>query len=160
MEIEKNKEKLNKVDKGKVIEKKADEVNYIEEIMLIQRLLKGRKEQNLMYQGKLKRAELIKELRDADYYKSISNNNEEEINKNDNYLDKLTNGLIDAIQGHTVSQNLDYLSKEMKRANQEKLINTIVNKAEDERRKREAEEMGKRQAENLTRSKNKKISLK
>jgi hypothetical protein len=152
-EIERNKEKLNKIDKGKVIEKKADDVNYIEEIMLIQRLLKGRKEQNLMYQGKLKRAELIKELRDADYYKSISNNNnEEDVNKNDNYLDKLTNGLIDAIQGHTVSQNLDYLSKEMKRSNQEKLINTIVNKAEDERRKREAEEMGKRQAENLIRS--------
>lgn len=151
-EIEKSKENKNKGDKNKINDKKPDEVNFLEEIMLIQRLLKGRKEQNLMYQGKLKRAELIKELRDADYYKSIISPAEEEINKNENYLDKLTNGLIDAIQGSSVSQNLDYLSKEMVRINQEKLINTIVNQAEDERRRREAEEMGKRQAEHLIRN--------
>lgn len=152
-EIERNRENKNKADKNKVVEKKPDEVNFIEEIMLIQRLLKGRKEQNMMYQGKLKRAELIKELRDADYYKSIAASTEEDSStKNENYYDKLTNGLIDAIQGNVVSQNMDYLSKEMVRINQEKLINSIVNKAEDERRKREAEEMGRRQAENLIRN--------
>jgi hypothetical protein len=144
-------ENKNKGDKEKKTEQKSDEVNIIEEIILLQRLLKGRKEQNLMYQGKFKRAELIKELRAADYWKSAGAS-EEENALLDNYVDKLTNGVIDAIQGTSISQNLDYLSKEMIRINQEKMINAIVHKAEDVRRKREAEEMGKRQAENLLRN--------
>ena len=132
-------------------ETKVDEVNIVEEIILIQRLLKGRKEQNLMYQGKFKRTELIKELRAADYWKLAGATEEENIIL-DNYVDKLTNGVIDAIQGDSISKNLDYLSKEMIRVNQEKMIGAIVNKAEDIRRKREAEEMGKRQAEHLIRN--------
>lgn len=144
-------ENKHKGDKEKKIEVKSDDVNIVEEIILLQRLLKGRKEQNLMYQGKFKRAELIKELRAADYWKSAGAS-EEENALLDNYVDKLTNGVIDAIQGTSISQNLDYLSKEMIRINQEKMINAIVHKAEDVRRKREAEEMGKRQAENLLRN--------
>lgn len=141
----------NKENKEKKVEVKTDDVNIIEEIILLQRLLKGRKEQNLMYQGKFKRTELIKELRAADYWKS-NGVTEEENTVLDNYVDKLTNGIIDAVQGSSISQNLDYLSKEMIRINQEKTINAVVHKAEDIRRKREAEEMGKRQAENLLRN--------
>ena len=55
-------ENKHKGDKEKKVEVKSDDVNIVEEIILLQRLLKGRKEQNLMYQGKFKRAELIKEL--------------------------------------------------------------------------------------------------
>jgi hypothetical protein len=139
-----------KENKEKKVEQKVEEVNIAEEIILLQRLLKGRKEQNSMYQGKFKRTELIKELRAADYWKSAGASEEENIIL-DNYVDKLTNGVIDAIQGNSISQNLDYLSKEVTRINQEKMINAVVNKAEDIRRKREAEEMGKRQAENLLR---------
>lgn len=152
LEIEKNKEKLSKVDKNKAVERKIEEVDFVEEILLIQRLLKGRKEQNLMYQGKIKRAELIKELRDADYFKEIAGSTEDDNKESDNYLDKLTNGLIDSIQGSVISQSLDFLAKEKKRFQQEKLVNVIINKAEDERRKREADEMGRRQAEGLIRS--------
>jgi hypothetical protein len=152
LEIEKNKEKMSKVDKNKAVERKVDEVDFIEEIILIQRLLKGRKEQNLMYQGKIKRAELIKELRDADYFKEIAGSTDEDnVKESENYLDKLTNGLIDSIQGSVISQSLDFLAKEKKRIQQEKLVNVIINKAEDERRKREADEMGRRQAEGLIR---------
>lgn len=152
LEIEKNKEKMSKVDKNKAVERKIDEVDFIEEIILIQRLLKGRKEQNLMYQGKIKRAELIKELRDADYFKEIAGSTDEDnVKESENYLDKLTNGLIDSIQGSVISQSLDFLAKEKKRIQQEKLVNVIINKAEDERRKREADEMGRRQAEGLIR---------
>jgi hypothetical protein len=43
------------------------------------------------------------------------------------------------------------LSKEMKRIKEEQKISIIVNHAENERRKREAEEMGRRQAENIQR---------
>lgn len=124
----------------------------LEDIMMIQRLFRGRKEQNRMYEGKIKRAELIKELRSADYWKSAGTT-EEEKDKIDAYLDKLTNGLIDAIQGQQISQSLDFLSKEMIRIRQEQKIAMIVNQAENERRRREAEEMGRRQAEEIIRDK-------
>ena len=102
LEEEKNREIMKKKEEKKAVEVKSNDVDYIEEIMLIQRLLKGRKEQNLMYKGKLKRRELIKELREADSYKQMSeetNVNISESNKYDNkinYYDKLTNSLIDA----------------------------------------------------------------
>ena len=105
-----------------------------------------------MYEGKIKRAELIKELRSVEYWKSAGIS-EKENEIYDAYLDKLTNGLIDAIQGQQISQSLDYLSKEMIRIRQEQKITLIVNQAENERRKREAEEMGRRQAEEIVRDK-------
>ena len=140
-------ESKNKVEKPKVTEKKAED---FEEIILFQRLLRGRKEQNLMHEGKSKRAELIKELRSADYYKQAGAS-EEEHKLMDNYVEKLMNGVVDAIQGQNISQTLDFLSKELVRKREEMKINAIVNKAEDERRRREAEEMGRRQAEDLLR---------
>jgi hypothetical protein len=133
-------------------EKVDDKIAVLEEIMLIQRLLRGRKEQNKMYEGKIKRAELIKELRSVEYWKSAGAT-EKEKDMYDAYLDKLTNGLIDAFQGQQISQTLDYLSKEMIRIRQEQKIALIVNQAENERRKREAEEMGRRQAEEIIRDK-------
>jgi hypothetical protein len=136
-----------KVEKPKIIEKKAEDY---EEIILFQRLLRGRKEQNLMHEGKSKRAELIKELRSADYYKTAGATDEE--NKLlDNYVEKLMNGVVDALQGQNISHSLDFLSKELIRKKEEMKINAIVNQAENERRKREAEEMGRRQAEELLR---------
>jgi hypothetical protein len=137
----------NKVEKPKIADKKAED---FEEIILFQRLLRGRKEQNCMHEGKSKRAELIKELRSANYYKEAGAS-EEENKLLDNYVEKLMNGVIDAIQGQSISQTLDFLSKELIRKKEEMKINAIVNIAEDERRKREAEEMGRRQAEELLR---------
>jgi hypothetical protein len=127
-----------------------EKISVLEDIMLIQRLLRGRKEQNKMYEGKIKRAELIKELRSVEYWKSAGAT-EKEKDMYDAYLDKMTNGLIDAIQGQQISQTLDFLSKEMIRIRQEQKIQMIVNQAENERRKREAEEMGRRQAEEILR---------
>lgn len=134
----------------KVIEKKVEEIPILEEIILFQRLLRGRREQTLMHEGKRNRAELIKELRAADYWKSAGVT-EEENKLIENYIEKLTNGVVDAIQGQNISQTLDFLSKEMLRIKEEQKINAIVNQAENERRKREAEEMGRRQGENILR---------
>jgi len=53
-------------------EHKVEEINILEDVILFQRLFRGRKEQNLMYDGKHKRAELIKELRSADSWKAAS----------------------------------------------------------------------------------------
>ncbi len=137
-------------EKIKPTEKVIEEIPILEDIKLFQRLLRGRKEQILMHEGKRNRTELIKELRAADNlkYQGVS---DEENKLIDNYIEKLTNGVIDAVQGQTISESLDFLSKQMVRIKEEQKINAIVMMAENERRKREAEEMGRRQAEEILR---------
>ena len=137
-------------DKTKTSDKKSDEISYFEDIVLLQRLLRGRREQIVMHEGKNKRAELIKELRGAVEWKKVSDT-DNETKLIDNYIEKLMNGVVDAIQGQNISATLDFLSKEKIRIKEEMKINAIVEQAENERRRREAEEMGRRQAENLLR---------
>ena len=103
-----------------------------------------------MQEGKKNRFELIKELKRADEWKNAGGS-EEEQKLIENYKEKLTNGVVDAIQGDNIAKTLDYLSKEMIRIKEEQKINAIVQMAENERRKRQAEEMGRRQAENILR---------
>ena len=139
-----------KSDQNKKVEEPVEKNLILEDVLLFQRLLRGRKEQIEMQEGRKKRAELIKELKQADEWKS-SAATEEEQKLIDNYKEKLTNGVVDAIQGDNISKTLDYLSKELVRIKEEQKINAIVMMAENERRKREAEEMGRRQAENILR---------
>ncbi len=150
-ELEIEKQKLQ-AEKNKPQEKIIPDIPILEDILLFQRLLRGRKEQALMHRGKYDRAELIKELRAADLWKQAGEGSEEDTKLIDNYIEKLTNGVIDAIQGQTISQSLDFLSKQMIRIKEEQKINAIVMLAENERRKREAEEMGRRQAETILRN--------
>lgn len=143
---EKERQDKLKDDKEEVIV----QIAAIEEVIMLQKLLRGRREQNLMYEGKHKRAELIKELRSADSCKKAITG-EDNVNLISDYIEKLTNGVVDSIQGASLSQTMDYLSKQMTRIKEEQKINIIVEKAEQLRRKREAEEMGRRQAEEILR---------
>ena len=143
-------ENRNKSDQNKKVEEPVEKNLILEDVLLFQRLLRGRKEQIEMQEGRKKRAELIKELKQADEWKSSVATAEEQ-KLIDNYKEKLTNGVVDAIQGDNISKTLDYLSKELVRIKEEQKINAIVMMAENERRKREAEEMGRRQAENILR---------
>ena len=152
-EIKKKKyeeESRNKIEQNKKVEEPVEKNLILEDVLLFQRLLRGRKEQIEMQEGRKKRAELIKELKQADEWKSSAATAEEQ-KLIDNYKEKLTNGVVDAIQGDNISKTLDFLSKEMVRIKEEQKINAIVMMAENERRKREAEEMGRRQAENILR---------
>jgi len=63
----------------------------------------------------------------------------------------LINNFIDGIQGKVIAKTLDNLSKEIIRWKQEKKIAAMVKIAERERRIREAEESGRRQAEEIIR---------
>ena len=139
-----------RAEKNKPPEPIPEKNLILEDCLLFQRLLRGRKEQLLMQEGKKNRFELIKELKRADEWKNAGGT-EEEQKLIDNYKEKLTNGVVDAIQGDNIAKTLDYLSKEMVRIKEEQKINAIVNMAENERRKRQAEEMGRRQAENILR---------
>ena len=119
-------------------------------IILLQRLLRGRAEQNMMFEGKEKRLDLIAELRATEEWKRHSATQEEHM-LIDNYQERIMDGVAEAVQAQVISKTMDTLSKELVRLKQERRIDAMVRLAENERRKREAEESGKRQAEQVLR---------
>ena len=127
-----------------------DEGSTYVAIILLQRLLRGRSIQNVMYEGKEKRLDLIGELRRCGEMIELT---EEEKEKEilEAYRERLVDGLAEALQGEFVSETLDALSKELVRLKQERKITAIVRFAERERRKKECEEAGRRQAEEILR---------
>lgn len=120
-------------------------------VILLQRLLRGRAIQNAMYEGKEKRLDLIGELRRCGEMIELT---EEEKEKEilEAYRERVLDGMAEALQGEMVSETLDALSKELVRLKQERKITAIVKFAERERRKKECEEAGRRQAEEVLRS--------
>lgn len=120
-------------------------------VILLQRLLRGRAEQNKMFEGKEKRLDLIAELRATEEWRATSDTQEEHM-LIDNYQERIMDGVAEAMQSSIIAQTLDSLSKELVRLKQERKIDAMVRLAENERRKREAEESGKRQAENVLRN--------
>ena len=69
----------------------------------------------------------------------------------DNYQERVMDGVAEAMQSSIISKTMDSLSKELVRMKQERRIDAMVRLAENERRKREAEESGARQAEQVLR---------
>lgn len=119
-------------------------------IILLQRLIRGRAIQNMMFEGKEKRLDLISELRATEEWKAASNL-EEERALIENYQERVLDGVTEALQADVISKTMDNLSKELVRLKQERRIAGMVRLAEDVRRKREAEESGRRQAEQILR---------
>ncbi len=110
--------------------------------ILLQRLLRGRAIQNLMYEGKERRLELIRELRIEEQLQA-----QEAADVLDEHQKESEEGLsavVDAVQGELVGNSLDRMSKELRRFTEERRIAEIVRQAEHERRTREAEESGRR----------------
>jgi len=110
-------------------------------IVVLQRLLRGRAEQNRMFEGKEKRLDLIQELRATEEWRQSSDTQEEHI-LIDNYQERIMDGVAEALQSNVIAQTLDSLSKELVRLKQERRIDAMVRLAENDRRKREAEESG------------------
>jgi hypothetical protein len=104
-----------------------------------------------MHEGKEKRLDLIGELRRCGEMIELT---EEEKEKEilEAYRERVIDGLAEALQGEFVSETLDALSKELVRLKQERKITAIVRFAERERRKKECEEAGRRQAEEVLRA--------
>ena len=63
----------------------------------------------------------------------------------------MLDGVAEAVQSEVIARSLDNLSKELVRLKQERKIAAMVRIAEDVRRRREAEESGRRQAEAILR---------
>lgn len=104
-----------------------------------------------MFEGKEKRLDLIAELRATEEWKAASELEEEKV-LIENYQERVLDGASEALQSKIISKTLDHLSKELVKFKQERRIAAMVRMAEDVRRRREAEEGGRRQAENVLRN--------
>merc|ERR1719473_421903 len=113
-------------------------------VLLLQRVLRGRAAQNRMFEGKEKRLDLINELRTAE---SINNVVASNLNKDQGFADEAMRAILENVQGTVVAQTLDDLSKELVRFQEERRIAVMVKLAERDRRLRQAQESGRRQAE-------------
>ena len=94
-------------------ELKRNDKKYLA-ITLLQRLMRGRAKQNMMFEGQEKRLDLIAELRATEEWKSSSENQEEKalIEK---YQERVLDGAAEALQSEVISRTMDHLSKELVR---------------------------------------------
>ncbi|CEM35011.1 unnamed protein product [Vitrella brassicaformis CCMP3155] len=119
--------------------------------ILLQRLIRGRALQNRMFEGKEKRLDLINELRDAERLVEMPPEDQERMQA-EKERERAADAVVDSIQGSVVAQTLDQLSKELRRFEEEQRIAAFVKMAERDRRLRQAQESGRRQAEERLRA--------
>ena len=123
--------------------------------MLLQKLVRGRAIQNLMFEGKERRIELIRELQeegDAEAQAEAEAQAQAEAAAA-THMAACQDATLDTLQGEVMSATLDFLSKELVRMTEHGRIAAKVAAAERTRRVREAEESGRRQAEDHMRLK-------
>nr|XP_006975858.2 cilia- and flagella-associated protein 91 isoform X1 [Peromyscus maniculatus bairdii] len=126
-------------------------------VIHLQKLLRGRVVQNMMFEGKEKRLELILELRTSHALqedeklvkkaeKQVTLALQRQRNLHENKVSVIENHLGD-LEGRVLADMLDFLSKELVRLQEERRIHAFAMLAERQRRMREAEESGRRQVE-------------
>ncbi len=130
-------------------------------LVLLQKLLRGRAVQNMMYEGKQKRRELIQELREATDL--LTSREPELVDKEDVERDRAERAMrvldsaVDSIQGEVASSMFDFFSKELVRMQEQQRIYRLSRVAGETRRMREAEEGGRRQAEEAFRAREEEV---
>jgi hypothetical protein len=133
-------------------EKEKDDLDNA--VLLLQKLLRGRTTQNMMFEGKERRLELIQEMR-LDLLtpeERAEIDNEEANRRHEAAVKQAARSTLDTAVGEVLSGTLDYLGRELVRQQEMERINNQVHEAEETRRHREAEEGGARQAEVRTRT--------
>ncbi|XP_051870425.1 cilia- and flagella-associated protein 91 [Pristis pectinata] len=126
-------------------------------VIYLQKLIRGRAIQNMMFEGKEKRIELLHELRtthalqedrqlvkEAEKQAILALQQERDLKqqKHSTMEDYLSH-----MEGRVLADMFDFLNKELQRLQEERRIHAIVMLAERRRRIREAEESGLRQVE-------------
>ncbi|XP_039311922.1 cilia- and flagella-associated protein 91 isoform X2 [Solenopsis invicta] len=117
-----------------------------ESATFIQKLVKGRAIQCLMYKGRDRCRELIEELQSTQALEQEDRDEETEINDQSTQEDHLCE-ILDSLEGKTVCGTLDFLNKELVRLEDERRAHAFALLAERERCMREAAEAGRRQME-------------
>ncbi|KAJ7382032.1 Cilia- and flagella-associated protein 91 [Desmophyllum pertusum] len=135
--------------------------NYEEEeelaLIFLQKVLRGRAIQNMMFEGKEKRLELIQELRSTHALQEagqLEKRNERQAvlsiqrqRRLDTNKESFVEEALAQMEGSTLADMFDFLSKELIRLQEERRIHAFAMLAERQRRIREAEESGRRQLE-------------
>jgi hypothetical protein len=116
-------------------------------IIFLQRLIRGRASQNMMFEGKEKRLELIRELAVSTETDPEAAQVVQEGTAAESEEDGAQKALIGSAAGEIIGDALDFLNKELVRLQEEKRISALVMLAERTRRMREAEEQGRRERE-------------
>ncbi|XP_037692123.1 cilia- and flagella-associated protein 91 isoform X3 [Choloepus didactylus] len=133
----------------------AEEVEMA--VIYLQKLLRGRVIQNMMFEGKEKRLELIQELRTSHALqeddrlvkkaeKQVTLALQRQRNLHEHKVSVVENHLA-GLEGRALADMFDFLSKELVRLQEERRIHAFAMLAERQRRMREAEESGRRQVE-------------
>ena len=137
------------------VEDDEDEDDDVENaVLLLQKLLRGRAVQNMMFESKERRLELIRELRHEEDLMRAADDAaaEDERLKLAADLEASQAATVDSIQGEVMSATLDFMSKELVRVRQAERVNVLATEAARTRRMREAAEAGRRQAEEAVRA--------
>ncbi|KAJ8013175.1 hypothetical protein DPEC_G00050550 [Dallia pectoralis] len=126
-------------------------------VIFLQKLLRGRRIQNQMFEGKEKHLELIQELRTTNALlreeQELQTADKQQtlalLRARDQQTHKtfLAEGYRDGMAGAELADMLDFLSKELIRLQEERRIHAFTLLAERDRHRREAEESGRRQVE-------------
>jgi hypothetical protein len=118
-------------------------------VRLLQKLVRGRAVQNMMFEGKERRAELIAELRASDdAAAAMGARGAVEMDDDESRVARAT---MHKAEGEIISEMLDVLYKELDRSKEIAKQRAFVDAAFERRRRREVEEGGRRQAEELLR---------
>ncbi|KAM6292235.1 cilia- and flagella-associated protein 91 isoform 2-T2 [Porphyrio hochstetteri] len=141
-----------------ILEKPAIEEEETElSVICLQKLLRGRAIQNMMFQEKERQLDLIRELRTTHALQEDGQlllKAEEQMTlalqqQRDLQMHKLSSmeNHLAREEGRALANMFDFLSKELLRLQEERKIHAFVMLAERQRRMREAEESGRRQVE-------------
>lgn len=84
-------------------------------VIFLQRILRGRAQQNIMYEGKEKRLALIEELLIVAKIPDLDEKDAEEILLKE-HEEKFRNAMYEGLQGEIIAETLDDLSKKLVRA--------------------------------------------
>ncbi|XP_076974346.1 cilia- and flagella-associated protein 91 isoform X3 [Tamandua tetradactyla] len=140
------------------LEMSSNEEEEIEmAVIYLQKLLRGRVIQNMMFEGKEKRLELIQELRTSHALqeddrlvrkaeKQVTLALQRQRNLHEHKVSLVENHLA-GLEGRALADMFDFLSKELVRLQEERRVHAFAMLAERQRRMREAEESGRRQVE-------------
>jgi len=124
-------------------------------VLLLQKLLRGRAVQNMMFEGKERRLELIEEMRqdllDDEQVAEVSRQEQER--QAAAAVRVAQEAAVDTAAGEVASAALDFFSKELVRQGEATRVAAVVAHAEDTRRRREVEEGGQRQAQEAVQAK-------
>lgn len=126
-------------------------------VIFIQQLLRGRAVQNMMFEGKEKRIELVRELRSThalqepeqlqkarEMQATLALQRQRRLHE---HKESLVDEALGELEGSNLGDMFDFLSKELIRLQEERRIHAFSMLAERQRRIREAEESGRRQVE-------------